>query len=175
MSESNLPWYRHRWPWLLFAGPAIVVVAAISTAVIAVKTEDALVNDNYYKKGKEINEDLARDNAAARLGVRAQMILSDDGSSVRVLTVSNPGVEMPATLNLSFQHPTREGQDVAVELQRQTDNVYTGKLALTQSKHWYLRIEDPAAQWRIEGEWKPAKGVVAMLVPSVQGSTTAAE
>lgn len=175
MSESNLPWYRYRWPWLLFAGPAIVVVAAISTAVIAVKTEDSLVNDNYYKKGKEINEDLARDNAAARLGLRAQMILSDDGSSVRVLTNSNTDASLPDVLKLSFQHPTREGQDVNVELQRQADNVYVGKLALTRSKHWYLRIEDPAGQWRVEGEWKPAKGVVAMLVPSVSGSTTAAE
>jgi hypothetical protein len=29
------PWYREPWPWFLMAGPGLVVVAAIATAVIA--------------------------------------------------------------------------------------------------------------------------------------------
>ena len=27
------PWYRQRWPWLLMAGPAIVVVASMYTGM----------------------------------------------------------------------------------------------------------------------------------------------
>jgi hypothetical protein len=42
---KNDPWYRHRWPWLLMLGPAIVVVAGIATAAIAVATADTLVSD----------------------------------------------------------------------------------------------------------------------------------
>ena len=43
---NALPWYRHRWPWILMAGPAIVVVAGIATAVIAVATADTIVTDS---------------------------------------------------------------------------------------------------------------------------------
>ena len=42
---TTQPWYRHPWPWILMAGPAIVVVAGIATAVIAVRTADPLVAD----------------------------------------------------------------------------------------------------------------------------------
>jgi hypothetical protein len=43
MTDRTLPWYRHRWPWLLMSGPAIVVVAGIATMVIAVRTADPMV------------------------------------------------------------------------------------------------------------------------------------
>lgn len=43
MREQTLPWYRHRWPWLLMSGPALVVVAGIATTVIAVRTADPMV------------------------------------------------------------------------------------------------------------------------------------
>lgn len=37
------PWWRHRMMWLVVGGPAIVVVAAVATAVIAVRgAEDVL-------------------------------------------------------------------------------------------------------------------------------------
>lgn len=34
LSEGQ-PWWRHRWPWLLLLGPAIVVVACVITIVLA--------------------------------------------------------------------------------------------------------------------------------------------
>ena len=39
------PWYFHRWPWILMAGPAAVVAAGIVTAVLAVATADPVVAD----------------------------------------------------------------------------------------------------------------------------------
>jgi hypothetical protein len=65
---GNAPWYRHRWPWLLMSGPAVVVVAGIFTAWLAISRADALVADDYYKQGKAINKDLRRDHEAQRLG-----------------------------------------------------------------------------------------------------------
>jgi len=40
------PWYRHPWPWILMAGPAIVVVAGLVTAFLAVTTFDGLVAES---------------------------------------------------------------------------------------------------------------------------------
>lgn len=46
MSERT-PWYRHRWPWLLMAGPGTVLVAGAITTWIAFASADGLVADDY--------------------------------------------------------------------------------------------------------------------------------
>lgn len=33
--EMNTPWYKHLWPWLLMAGPAIVVIGCAITIYLA--------------------------------------------------------------------------------------------------------------------------------------------
>ena len=48
------PWYRQGWPWFLIALPATAVVAGIATLVIAAKTFDGMVVDDYYKEGQAI-------------------------------------------------------------------------------------------------------------------------
>jgi len=42
-SGPQLPWWRVRMVWLVLAGPAIVVVAAVLTAVIAVRGADPVI------------------------------------------------------------------------------------------------------------------------------------
>lgn len=41
----RVPWWRVPMVWLVIGGPALVVVAAIATAVIAIRTADTLVTD----------------------------------------------------------------------------------------------------------------------------------
>ena len=43
--EPALPWWRFGMVWLVIGGPAVVVVAAITTAVIAVSGADPVVTD----------------------------------------------------------------------------------------------------------------------------------
>ena len=43
MQTPIQPWYREPWPWILMAGPAVVVGAGIATTVIAVRTADPMV------------------------------------------------------------------------------------------------------------------------------------
>lgn len=42
-SGPQLPWWRVRMVWLVLAGPAIVVVAALLTVVIAVRGADPVI------------------------------------------------------------------------------------------------------------------------------------
>ena len=63
-----MPWYRQRWPWLLIAGPAIVVVASLVTAWLAASTDDGVIADDYYKRGLLINQELERTRAARPCG-----------------------------------------------------------------------------------------------------------
>ena len=55
-------WYREPWPWLLMAGPLVVVAASLASAWIAVKSDDGVVADDYYKQGLAINRKLPRAN-----------------------------------------------------------------------------------------------------------------
>jgi uncharacterized protein len=56
---TGKPWYRYGLVWLVIGGPAVVVVAAIGTAVIAVRGADPVVEADYYRRGLEINKALA--------------------------------------------------------------------------------------------------------------------
>lgn len=68
MSEkpSNSPqaWWRFGHVWLVFAGPAVVVVASFVTFYLAASGQDPVLDEDYYRKGLEINKTLA-DNPAS--------------------------------------------------------------------------------------------------------------
>ena len=80
---SIKPWYREPWPWILMSGPAAAVIAGFVTLGYAIKYQDALVTDDYYKQGLAINRTLAREQAAVTLGVEAKLMFAGDGAGVR--------------------------------------------------------------------------------------------
>ena len=62
--QDSGPWWKHGHVWLLISGPAVVVVAGFTTAWIALKSPDPVVEADYYRRGIEINRTLAaRDKA----------------------------------------------------------------------------------------------------------------
>jgi uncharacterized protein len=61
--EASAPWWRHGHVWLLISGPAAVVVAGIATTWIAVRSQDPVVEPDYYRRGIEINKTLAHERA----------------------------------------------------------------------------------------------------------------
>lgn len=60
------PWYRQFWPWFIIALPTAAVVGSITTAIIASQDGVNLVAEDYYKQGKEINQDLSKLTAPKR-------------------------------------------------------------------------------------------------------------
>jgi uncharacterized protein len=61
--KESKPWWKHGHVWLLISGPAVVVVAGVVTFWIARGSSDPIVTEDYYRKGLEINQQLARDRA----------------------------------------------------------------------------------------------------------------
>ncbi len=57
-NEEGKPWWHYGHAWLVFGGPAAVVVASLFTVYLAVSTRDTLVDENYYNKGININQQL---------------------------------------------------------------------------------------------------------------------
>lgn len=158
--RTPAPWYREPWPWLLMAGPALVVVAGISTAVIAVKTDDGLVADDYYRRGLSINKAIARDERARALGLSASVQFNDARDRVRVLLA--PGSVPRGPLRLAMAHATRAGMDQAVVLRMAAPGVYEGTVRISARGAWSLRLEDERATWRLSGRWRTTEATAAL-------------
>lgn len=161
-SENKL-WYRHPWPWLLMAGPFIVVVAGLITAYLAVVSNDGLVDDDYYKQGLAVNQISARDQRSAALALQAEVMRSADGVQIRVLLRARAGAVLPHALRLRLVHPTRPGIDQAVALLADGAGSYTGKLGAPLSGRWHVALEDEKDEWRLTGDWVVDKNAVLSL------------
>jgi uncharacterized protein len=145
--NAHNPWYRHRWPWILIAGPAVVIVASFVTLWIAMGRDDALVMGDYYKQGLAINEDLARVRVAAGLGLSAT--LRSTPRTWDLTLGARDGVRLPARLNLTLSHATRQDLDQTVTLAQQPSGHYEGVRRELANGRWELLLEDADRTWRL--------------------------
>lgn len=156
------PWYREPWPWLLMAGPAIVVVAGFVTLGFAIQSSDGLVADDYYKQGKAINKMISRDARAQELGYRARLEMTAAG---RVSVNFAAAAPTTATLRLILHHPTRAGFDRELLLARAPDGSYAAAMPPIDSARWRLTLEDEGRSWRLTGDWRTGAGRVDLGGP----------
>jgi len=136
-------WYREPWPWLLMAGPAAVIVAGAATIWIAFASADGLVAEDYYRQGLAINKVLAREDAARRLGISAEVSFQTG-----VLRVELRG-QNPEALFAHLAHATRAGHDMRLRLAPVREGVYQAELPPLPAGRWRIVIEDPQGTWRI--------------------------
>lgn len=150
------PWYREPWPWILMSGPAIVVVAGLITAWLALRGEDGLVADDYYKQGLAINQTMARNDTAGRLGVQAELYFANGRVRVNLGNASVRG-----SLSLRLVHPTRAGVDQNANMVAIQPGVYEGQLQALQPGRWHVVLEE--RDWRLTGDWiLPATGALKL-------------
>ena len=161
IATPSTPWYREPWPWLLMVAPGAAVIGGIITAYLAITHADPLVVDNYYKEGLAINQVLDRDREAQRVGYRAQMLFSQDGTRVRVHLTG--GTSLPANLRLRMVHPTRSEMDAEAVLANTQAGWYEGTMNLRHAPRWRVQLEGEARDWRLSGEWRPADGGETVL------------
>ena len=135
------PWYRQRWPWLIMAGPLAVLIAGAVTTWIAFASADGLVAEDYYKQGMGINRRLAREEAARRQGISAQVELSAQ------IAVTLRGAA-PEALFVHLAHATRAGHDVRLRLVP-SGGKYVADLPPLPPGRWRIMIEDPRGAWLI--------------------------
>lgn len=162
MNEVTTPWYRQFWPWFLILLPASVVVAGITTVVIAMRSSDSVVSDQYYREGMAINRVMARDRRAAELGLSADIQLRG-----RVLSVDLNGdlAPLPTALQVFFKHPLQADEDFSLPMSRIAAATYTTTLPRAVAGRWYVELLDMQSEWRLQGEAKvdPELGVALTL------------
>lgn len=162
--QAPLPWYRQFWPWFLMALPAAVVVAGITTLVIALRHGDSLVSDNYYRDGLAINKVIAQDQRARELGLEAVVEVSADGQlNIRLYSgaaVSGASTAVPEALTLQLLHPASAESDRHLIVLAASPGRYLGELPPLNAHRYYLRLlpgtlSDRSARhgadWRLQG------------------------
>jgi uncharacterized protein len=160
---DSTPWYRQPLVWMLITLPATVVVASFITLYLAIRSDDGLVEDDYYVHGKEINRVLDREHAAQRYGLQGRALLDAAHGTIRVQLSSNAPIA-PARLNLKLLYATRAGQDHSITLTRGADGAYQAALPTLTQGHWYLQLS--ADDWRLNGELHMPADSVAALAPT---------
>ena len=150
MNSRSEPWYRHRWPWLLMAGPVAVLIAGAITMWISFSGADALVVDDYYKQGKAINQDLRRDRVAASMGLSLALRFDADAGTLKGKV---HGIDKSSALNLSLIHPTMPSKDLRLVAVPDGKGNFSIALPLLERALWQVQLEDAARTWRLHGSW----------------------
>jgi hypothetical protein len=147
--QQGKPWYREPFVWLLIAFPLTAVIAGFATLWLAVTTDDGLVEDDYYLRGKEINRVLARDQAAATRGLQGRVELDDAQHELLIRLTARAQATIPDNVELKFLHATRSGIDRILILARQSDGSYRAPLPELAPGHWNVQLA--AQDWRLVG------------------------
>lgn len=142
------PWYREPWPWILMAGPALVVIAGTVTAWLAVSTSDGLVADDYYRRGLAINRELRRDQVAAERGISVSIEVRDGILRARLQIRG----EAPPVLFAHLVHPTLAGEDQRLRLSLVAPGVYEAPMSAPPGPRWRVVLEGPRGEWRVVKE-----------------------
>lgn len=146
-TSADKPWHREPYVWLLIAFPLAAVIAGIITIILAVRSDDGLVVDDYYKKGLEINRTLERDRLALdyELDARVQYALGD--KQIRLIISAKNNFSFPDKLKARFLNATRPGVDQEIILTKYDNNTYLGSNPELVKGKWHLLIE--ADDWRL--------------------------
>ncbi len=161
---ASLAWYRQFWPWFLITFPAAAVFGGIATIILAVVSDDGLVEDDYYKSGLAINKTLEREEAARELQLHAEAILSAEQGR---LVLSLQGLDRDSSrLILKMIHPTIMNEDITVPLLKQADGRFSGLLhSAPRAGNWNLLLTPENNHWRLAGRISLPKDRIWKLTP----------
>jgi uncharacterized protein len=145
------PWYTQFWPWLLIGLLMTSIFGSSTLAVMAVRTADGMVQEDYYEHGRAINLVLAKQQRAHELDLAAELRIDPLTSDI---IVELAGDARPETLHLSLIFPTQGGRDQDIVLEHVRNGRYLGQAPDNLRYRWYLQIHPDAEEpeWRLVGE-----------------------
>lgn len=148
-NTENKAWYQHFWVWFIVVIPLLSMVLSFNMLYLATSTQDSLVVDDYYKQGKSINADLARQTRAHTLGVVAQLRVND---KQLVLDLASQQPLQLGALQLLFYHPTLSDRDFAINLLKDGQGQFRARLEHAISGKWRVTLQPLDKEWRLQRE-----------------------
>ncbi len=150
--------------WLVLAIPASAVVVGAILLILAITSNDGLVADDYYARGRAINRVLNRDHFAERHAMRGDLHFYSDRISLRF--ESSNGLRDGESLALYFVHPTRSGEDRVLKMERVTQSTFSVLRPELAPGHWRVQVE--TLRWRLLGYMhSPSFNAISLLPASL--------
>jgi hypothetical protein len=157
--REQKPWYVQPWVWLLIALPATAVIGSMISLYLAITTSDGLVVDDYYTRGKAINRDLARDQAAQAHRLEARFDIDMAGNRVALALQSR--LCPPRRRRLVSSHAA--GRDQRVALERVGEGQYAGGIG--ELGRGGVVCPAGADDWRLSGRMQIPLAAPVVLSP----------
>lgn len=150
MQQSNQQsWIHEPYVWMLILIPFSSVVVGMIMLNFAIQSDTGLVVDDYYKRGKEINWVLARDNIARDMGLSATITITRNQDSLTLNLASSAGALIKEPLSLNFYHATRSGWDQSLALREWGTGLYRASILPLQPGRWDVQLGTDS--WRLVG------------------------
>ncbi|MGF1741435.1 FixH family protein [Vibrio profundum] len=143
------PWYQQFWPWFLIILPLTVVIWTIATVIIFSQHSVSLVTDDYYKKGKSINQDLSKLKVAKQLGIAISMTAS--GKELTLQLHQGQLAHYPA-IKVLFAHRTLPDRDFSQLLTSSANGQYRVKLDNELKGPWFIEVSPYDKAWKLQGK-----------------------
>lgn len=162
-SPNITPWYKQLWPWFLLGLLGVSIFASSTLAVMAIRTADGLVQDDYYEHGRAINVVIAKQERAHELNLAADMRVDPITSDI-VLDLA--GDDRPDRLYLMLIFPTQDNRDQEFVLEHVRDGRYIAQGPDNLRYRWYLQLQPSQtdADWRLIGEARfPDENSITLL------------
>lgn len=164
--DTHRPWQREPLVWLLIGIPLSAVIMGIVMLTLAIQTWSGLVVDDYYRKGKQINRVLARDQLACELGLAANLRVLESG---RIEIRFDPGVSVipGERIELKLVHATRPGLDRSLFFDNRQLRRLEAELPIPGPGRWNLFLQ--TGDWRLTGSLQFPQASSAPLLPNDTG------
>lgn len=143
--EQKDVWFKNPWVWLVIFFPVLSVVAGIATVIITSQNQPEMVIDDYYKKGKAINQELTLYNKAEELGVNLQIKVTDS----RVEVKAND--KHPA-LKITMIHSTLGAKDFSLVVTPNAIGTMSAGIDQDITGKWQIIIAPMDDSWKIKSE-----------------------
>ncbi|MGW8126960.1 MAG: FixH family protein [Stenotrophomonas sp.] len=151
--------------WLVVGLPLLLIVAGVGLVIVAVRSGGAdVVSDPVQRVSQIQTTDLGPDEAAAKLGLSAVLRVEDGVVEVLAATGKFGG---GTALQLVLEHPTRESDDLRLELLPQGPG-WRVQQAVDGEHDWVVQLRDADGRWRLHGRL-PKQQHAARLSPSLGG------
>lgn len=160
-TTESQSWKSQPYVWMLILIPLSAVVVGMIMLTLAIKSDTGLVVDDYYKKGKQINRLLARDQAAGAMGLSSQIDFSQDKVEVKLKAKSSLITNQQISLGLF--HATRSGLDQVLLLEADGDQSYSAKVDKLGQGRWHVQLTTET--WRLTGSLYVPGGSSLLLSP----------
>lgn len=135
-------WYRNPWVWLIIFFPMLSVVAGIATIIITSKNQPDMVIDDYYKKGKAINQELTLYDNAKKIGVSLQLKVEE--SRIEIKSPVNY-----TALKVNVVHSTLADQDFSLVLTPNALGSLSSSVESIMPGKWQIIIAPMDNSWKV--------------------------